>query len=1102
MITLSKIKQAYYKFKSHIYHDSSELFQRNKLALFECGVGEFEFDEFSTPEVYSKDILNNLDDKLNQIAELINNNHVHHGFEKYLDEIKLLYLPKRFDKGPPPDTFLSNQRVSSKYNLEKVTVFADFPIELHLVGILWLMEFGYKLDKKLDEACVGNRLILNKDKEGKIVEGSALFKPYFVQYQKWRDNAVNTAKKLLEEGSDIAFINLDVKDYFYSVRLDFEEIEKVIFEKNRDPKTSNNLHDIFKKIHSIYTSKIKDLDYPQKLDVDPDKSILNIKKGQNVLPIGFAPSYVLANFYLHDFDKRLKRTIPNSYFGRYVDDIIIVLKDPCINPDNICNEVDFSFSKYLKIEKKNKESISFAISEEQFQNDYRVSKSSRFILKHLYPIVKLVDLPKEFEKQKDDKEIECCTSSIPKSIFKITCFETLFIQPEKTLVYYFDKNESIAVIDKLKKELNDRASEFRDIPEDKEVDLTFDDQAYHLIFDGTEGKMRTLKDYQENRYGLSIFLAQRIFSALKKASSIDDGEREKILNLFKGINTLEYFHLWEKIFTYFLVYNDHYGFFKFFKHTFEQIQILKNSDEKIRSSQIPIKEIAYSLYNYFQISYQLAISLNPNFIVKPTLKTELEFFNNYMELNHLWVFLDSPESIKNNSFRFRWSNLLRHQYVAHPILNFSELLESWSDFNLIARDFPKIEDSKKCSLVPEKMNLSPRRVKFWECCIGAANNLIHLDLDKWKIGSNGRHVTNGTFQLYSQNQLNHAKDYYKKINKNHIPSSSSIYEKLFEIKSTLENDGDKIFPIETELHISQKEKFQRKVSIALANTNVSEANIESSIKGDPNLSNARYQSLAKLLNQARREKVDMFLLPESYLPYALVSILAKYSEKNQFAIVSGLEHWNINDICFNFIVTVIPIEIDGVKDSIVLYRLKNHYAHIEELIIRGFGYKVPKPRHSYDLINWKNLYFTSYYCFEFADTHHRSLFKSKVDMLIASEWNKDTPYFSNIVESLSRDMHCYIAQVNTSQFGDSRVTKPSETATKDILKLKGGKNDTIIVGEIDITKLREFQLKHFERTQFDNDKSFKPLPPDWNFDDVKTRIENGWFVEDLSVPIF
>jgi hypothetical protein len=235
----------------------------------------------------------------------------------------------------------------------------------------------------------------------------------------------------------------------------------------------------------------------------------------------------------------------------------------------------------------------------------------------------------------------------------------------------------------------------------------------------------------------------------------------------------------------------------------------------------------------------------------------------------------------------------------------------------------------------------------------------------------------------------------------------------------------------------------------------------------------------------------LFILPENSVPYEFVSSLAKNSNDNQMAIVAGLEHWNVNDTVYNFIVTIIPILNNGIKDAIVLYRLKNHYAHSEELIIRGFGYKVPRPiPYRYDLINWKNLYFTSFYCFELSDSYHRSLFRSKIDLLIASEWNKDTPYFSNIVESLSRDLHCYIAQVNTSQFGDSRLTQPTESARKDLLRLKGGKNDTILVEEMNINQLREFQLKHFERIKADNDTSFKPMPPAWNRNEVNKRINN------------
>jgi len=58
------------------------------------------------------------------------------------------------------------------------------------------------------------------------------------------------------------------------------------------------------------------------------------------------------------------------------------------------------------------------------------------------------------------------------------------------------------------------------------------------------------------------------------------------------------------------------------------------------------------------------------------------------------------------------------------------------------------------------------------------------------------------------------------------------------------------------------------------------------------------------------------------------------------------------------------------------------------------------------------------------------------------------------------------------------------------MKLKGGKNDTVVVEDLNINALREFQLKYFERIKADQDDSFKPVPPDWNRKDVNNRIDN------------
>ena len=1077
-VSKEELKEAYIKLKSHIYYDTTELFQRKKLAEFETGLlgDKYLFGSKKTP--YANDIFNltvELDDKLEKIVGWINNNKKAKGFDIFLDEINLIYLPKKFKKADEGENFLTNQRISEEYEIEKVTVFADIPIELHLVTMLWLTKFGYKLDAKLDESCVGNRLLLNKSKDG-IVKGSGLFKPYFSQYQKWRDQSVEEAQRKLQNGSKVAFINVDLKDYFYSVRINFEEIEKVIFGE-AGYNGGSDIHDIFKELHFRFTKKLAEKKYPNKF-------IENIPKGNVVLPIGIASSYVLANYYLNDFDNRIRKLIPQVYYSRYVDDILIVIENPDFDfhKNQKCEDVKFDIKKYIA-----KEKITFIKSEEEYYNN--ITKTERFILETLNPLVKLIDFPEELKTKPEKDKSE-------QRIFEITCLKGAYFQGEKTLMYYFDNEESTAVIDKLKQELEERSSEFRDFPEDGKGDNSFDEQAYHLVFDGTEGKIRTLKDYKENRYGLSVFLANRIFAALRRSQKVDQIEMDKLLKLFKGLNNLEHFRLWEKVFAFFLVNDNQEGFVLFYKHTLLQIKKLNNSTA-IQNSLITYNDVANSLMEYFDISLEMPLALHPDFIKKDTKPfKDLEIFHNTYKgevdfWNHFTLTLPDSFYIK----KYRICNLIRHHYVAHPLLNYT-VGSGWSKLNLVDRHLPgspKVTDSLGFSA--QKIALSPRLVKFWECCIGVSTfSLLKSSTDFFEEGDE-RYQYTSIFNDSSEDEefiLNQAFKLYSEINAAHFtndpPKISDFFNRVHNNISPL--SGEKRIEI-NELHINTNQRFEKNPSISIANTQVKLPNIEASVKGKPNLSNQRYLSFAKLLKESRKEGADIFVLPEFSVPYEFVSSLAKYSEKNQMAIIAGLEHWKVKDVCYNFIVSIIPVKVNGVNDAVVLYRLKNHYAHIEELIIRGYGYKVPKPvPYRYDLINWRNLYFTSYYCFELADTYHRSIFRSKIDLLIASEWNKDTPYFSNIVEALSRDLHCYIAQVNTSQFGDSRLTQPSESARKDLMKLKGGKNDTVLVEELNLTALREFQLKYFERIKADNDDSFKPVPPDWNRKDVNNRIDN------------
>ena len=398
----------------------------------------------------------------------------------------------------------------------------------------------------------------------------------------------------------------------------------------------------------------------------------------------------------------------------------------------------------------------------------------------------------------------------------------------------------------------------------------------------------------------------------------------------------------------------------------------------------------------------------------------------------------------------------------------------------------------------KRLEHSPRAIKFWECCLA----VFFENLSSFNDEDLSRNEDYSIVNINNLNEnekestfyLDEAFDYYVKANRNH--RSSYEFENVEDVKKDIyqrnirpkRGKNNSQFILKQEF-IVNKSKVIHNPRIAVANTKVLEQNIKQSLRKDPNFDGTRFNTLYKIFEQTREEKADVLLLPECFVPIELLDRIVWFSVNEQKLVVTGLEHVTIGSVSFNFIVTILPFEKDGIKDAVVVYRLKNHYSHEERLMIEANHFKVPHPtQFVYDLFIWKGVYFSPYYCFELADVKHRSIFKSKIDLLIACEWNPDINYFSNIVESISRDMHVFVAQVNTSQFGDTRITQPSKTEQKDILKLKGGENDTILVGDINLKALREFQRELYIATK--GDKTFKPLPPDFAIENVLKRIQN------------
>ena len=100
-------------------------------------------------------------------------------------------------------------------------------------------------------------------------------------------------------------------------------------------------------------------------------------------------------------------------------------------------------------------------------------------------------------------------------------------------------------------------------------------------------------------------------------------------------------------------------------------------------------------------------------------------------------------------------------------------------------------------------------------------------------------------------------------------------------------------------------------------------------------------------------------------------------------------------------------------------------------------------------------------CSELTNISHRAALRGKVDAVFVPEWNPDTETFNALVESAALDVHAYIVQCNDRQYGDSRIRAPfKESWQRDLLRVKGGITDYCVIGEIDVQALRQFQSSH------------------------------------------
>lgn len=254
--------------------------------------------------------------------------------------------------------------------------------------------------------------------------------------------------------------------------------------------------------------------------------------------------------------------------------------------------------------------------------------------------------------------------------------------------------------------------------------------------------------------------------------------------------------------------------------------------------------------------------------------------------------------------------------------------------------------------------------------------------------------------------------------------------------------------------------------IGLVNANIDEKEVIN-ILLHPNrgMTVEKKQNLYKVLNAAKEEGVNYIIFPEFYMPALWLNDVGKFIKQYGITVITGLQYIVCGKMAYNF-VCVIKSTCGKTyfKNIIPFYREKNYYAPEERMDLAALGYTCNNPNKAvYYLIGNGFEKFSTILCFEFTDIASRCIMKGKLDFLCVPQLNRDTNYFSSIVEATARDLHTLVVQANTSKYGDSRITGPYKTDFKDILKIKGGENEILIVGELELKQLQNFRSDYYIR---------------------------------------
>lgn len=944
------LEGAYKKLKSYYYYDKTLLFIKKQIA-------EFESDDEKFKRTF------------NELANaLVNEDEAY--FAKLIEKLDFFVFPKGMVSTVENSSAIVGT-IDHHKNISKVNFFIDLPIELLIVDCLWTLFLAKIANKQYGGSMYSyagkfkqSIFYFGQDDlyKGIDFESNRCFEPYFENYSRWQSDAFKRLRQGLTEQNQLMF-SLDLKSFYYSVRFNFESLRTLLKEDPRLDEISF-VSCIQETIYKKYTHLIA----KYKIGID-------VKNNATIFPIGLLSPILLRELYLHEFDLNIKKALSPIHYGRYVDDMIIVIPTE-IQP---------------------------AEATAEFVCDLLENRGL---------------IERKFLTKDDD--------------FVFKGFEAISIQKKKINCFFFEQNSPNILIDLAEKQIKNNSSEANLLPEFDIVKSRFNDTAYFFNSVGGSTKIRDIGILQSNNYAAARSIT--LMKQLIKNTHIRSEDRLKIteyiqdiLEFYRGSSSIEFMGSWISVFELII-----------------QLKVLSNDrDRKDPLAQKFHQDILWYIDHEMNFDFldEKEIYAKKKKTIFARLKKDLKSrlgtaIAMAMALDYSW---NSSSKLNRNielAKKFRKSNMFNHNLVSFPLLNYLpfEVISSCSFLEIQKEPWG---NSNALKLDRERLRWSPR--------------FIHLD--ELLIYYFMQSTQNGKKEFDGRSDVEAIWNRYVELNKISQFASNDIVKQT---ETVLEESNVNLVDVFVSCDRS-KEYY-----VGLANTAVTEEDaIQSLLHPEHKMTLQDKEQLFRMANTAIREKANYITFPEFYVPVVWLKDITRFAQKNSVALVAGLRYIRNRKRAFNCTTIVQPCSHNGFRNVIALFREKNFYAPEEKECLYKLGYQIhDASRPLYYVVHAGRLRYSTVLCYEFTDIYSRSALKSRVDALFVPQLNKDTNYFSSIVEATSRDLYCFIIQANTSKYGDSRITGPYDTIHKNVVQVKGGINDVVIIGKLELEAVKKARARY------------------------------------------